>query len=111
MPWDRAWLSFFRAAGAFARAFPLTSWQVARAEERGQTGLLSPLAAKRPLLAAVLVVPILAVPMMLLFDVLSWFRHPLAMAVLWLIAAGFVGLAMGWYWSFTKRMGQPPTIR
>ena len=48
--------------------------------------------------------------MMILFDVLTLFRDSKTMALIWGLAGAFFGLAMGWYWSYTKRMGQPPNV-
>jgi hypothetical protein len=69
------------------------------------TGLLEPLASRRPLLAGAVAAPLYGAVMMLIADIVTAFRHPVMMAILWGVAGVLFGIAMAWYWSRAKRSG------
>jgi hypothetical protein len=110
MPWDPFCLAVFRSLGRFARRLPTVSRQMNLAERKGFEGVLTPFGLRHPVLGGVLAAILWGTVMMLLFDLLSWFRAPLMMAILFGAGGCVGGIATGWSWSYTARTGHKPEV-
>jgi hypothetical protein len=102
--WDRFWLAFFRLSErASRRATPQTFRQ------RRETAL-SRFGMRHPVLGGVVAAVVWGGAMFAVFSALTLFRVVELMAVLWAIGGASFGTAMGWYWSYQRRHGAPPTF-
>jgi O-antigen/teichoic acid export membrane protein len=74
----------------------------------GATGWIGRLGLRNPVLAGTAFGVLLAVTFLIVFDLMSRFRAPIAGALVAAAGGLFAGLALGWYYSFWKRTGSAP---
>jgi hypothetical protein len=88
---------------------PMVRMQAARSTQRPPSGL-SKLGLDRPSLAGGLMAVVMSAVMLVTFESLTLFRHVVSIGIASLLGGAFMGTAMGWYWSYTKRGGNPPAL-
>jgi hypothetical protein len=109
-PWDAFGLASMRAMRRFSisRALPLNRMVVRWADGSRWDPPMARFGKRHPFVGGILAGASFGLVMMLFLDLLSGFQRASLMACVGAAGGAYLGVYMGWVWSYTRRTGAPP---